>query len=163
MAASLASRNMKHLTAQKPRAESAPSVRRAVWLRYAMLAILGWGGYAICAKLGSREIPAASMQVLFTFGALPVAAALLIARRFRIEKSPAGLFYGITKGILSGIGGIAMFAAYRAGGNTAVIASASSMYPIVTVVLALLILRERLTWWQVVGLGFAVLAFLAFS
>jgi len=149
------------LKAERPSAGSAAWRER--WFWYAVLSVIFWGGWAVCAKLGSREIPAAPMQVLFTFGAVPVALGLLMARRFRIERNAPGLFYGITKGILSGLGGIAVFAAYRAGGNTAVITAATGMYPIITVVLAVLILRERLSWIQIIGLGFAAVAFLAFS
>jgi len=44
-----------------------------------------------------------------------------------------------------------------------VITTASSLYPVVTVILAVSILRERLTWVQVLGLGFATAAFVLFS
>jgi bacterial/archaeal transporter family protein len=136
---------------------------RAGWFWYAILSIICWAMWSICAKLGSREIPAGPMQMLFTFGALPVALGLLVARRFRVERSVPGLSYGIAKGILSGLGGIALFAAYRSTGNAATVTAATAMYPVVTVILAVTILRERLSWIQVVGLGFAVVAFVAFS
>jgi len=103
------------------------------------------------------------MQFLFTFGALPVAVALLIARRFKLEKSLKGIFYAVANGVLSGVGGLALFAAYRSGGNTSVITAATALYPMITVVLAVLILRERLTWVQVVGLAFAGAAIVIFS
>jgi drug/metabolite transporter (DMT)-like permease len=37
------------------------------------------------------------------------------------------------------------------------------MYPLITVVLAVLILREKLTWVHVTGLVFAAAAFVLFS
>ena len=103
------------------------------------------------------------MQFLFTFGALPVAVVLLAARRGRLEKCPRGIAYAVANGVLSGIGGLAFFAAFRSGGNTAVITAATSLYPMITVALAVTILRERLTWVQVAGLGFAAAAFILFS
>jgi EamA domain-containing membrane protein RarD len=39
----------------------------------------------------------------------------------------------------------------------------TSLYPIVTVVLAVIFLRERLTKLQMAGLGFAVIALVIFS
>jgi uncharacterized membrane protein len=66
-------------------------------------------------------------------------------------------------GIFSGIGGMGLFTAYGSGGNTAVITTAGSLYPMVTVILAVLILREQLTRVQVVRLGFATAAFVLFS
>ena len=133
------------------------------WLWYCVFCVCCWGPYAITSKLGSREIPALPMQLLFTIGSLPVALAMLAARRFRLERNRRGIVYGLVTGIFSGIGGIAWFAAYSSGGNTAIIATATSLYPMVTVVLALIFLRERLTRTQAAGLGFAAAALVIFS
>jgi transporter family protein len=136
---------------------------KARWFWYCLLCVLLWGPYTIVAKLGSREIPAATMQFLFTIGSLPVGLMLLAVRKFKLEKDGKGIFHATFTGILSGIGGMGLFAAYGSGGNTAVITTASSLYPMVTVVLAVIILRERLTWIQVAGLAFATAAFVLFS
>jgi transporter family protein len=139
------------------------AIFKAKWFWYSTLCVLSWGVWALLSKVGSNEIPADTMQFLFTFGALPVALILLMGRRFKLEKSPRGIFYAVANGVLSGIGGLAFFAAFRSGGNTAVIASATSLYPMITVALAVTILRERLTWVQVLGLGFAAAAIVIFS
>ena len=117
----------------------------------------------MCSKLGSTQIPAKDMQFLFTIGTLPVAMVLVIARRFKFERSARGIFYGVANGVLSGVGGVALFAAYRSGGNTAVITAVTSLYPMITVGLAVLILRERLNWRQALGLAFAAIAIVIFS
>ena len=144
-------------------ATSLPAVLKAKWFWYSLLCILCWGMYALFAKLGSSDIPASTMQFLFPFGCLPVVLVLLAARRFKFEKSPKGIVWGTIMGVLGGIGGLALFAAYRTGGNTSVITTVTAMYPMITVVLALVILRERLTRLQWLGLGFAVAAFVIFS
>jgi len=136
---------------------------RAKWFWYSILCVLSWGAWALLSKLGSNEIPADTMQFIFTFGTLPVAVALLAARKLKLEKSPRGIFYAVANGVLSAIGGLAFFAAFRSGGNTAVITAATSLYPMITVALAVTILRERLTWVQFAGLGFAAAAITIFS
>ena len=103
------------------------------------------------------------MQYLYPFGWVPVALACLWVRRFRIEPSFLGAFYSIAVGLLGGIGGLAFFAACRTGGNTSAITAATAMYPLITVVLAVVILREKLTWLHIVGLVFAAMAFVLFS
>jgi len=103
------------------------------------------------------------MQYLFPFGWLPVMLALWIGRRLKLENSPKGILYGVAMGVLAGIGGLALFAAYQTGGSTPVITAATAMYPMITVVLAVLLLRERLTRLQWAGLGFAAAAFIIFS
>jgi drug/metabolite transporter (DMT)-like permease len=140
-----------------------PKAFKTRWFWYCILCVLLWGPYTMVSKLGSREIPAATMQFLFTLGSLPVAMLLLVTRRFKLEKDAKGITHATVTGVLSGIGGMGLFAAYGSGGNTSVVTTASSLYPMVTVVLAVLILRERLTWTQVLGLGFATAAFILFS
>jgi transporter family protein len=119
--------------------------------------------WALLSKIGSREIPPETMQFLFTIGTIPVGIALLIVRRFKLEKSPKGISYAVLNGVLSGIGGLTLFAAYHTNGNTSLITASTAMYPMVTVILAVAILRERFGLIQVVGLGFAAVAIVIFS
>jgi bacterial/archaeal transporter family protein len=81
----------------------------------------------------------------------------------KMEKDAKGIAYSIANGLLSGVGGWALFAAYRTGGNAAVVTTATAMYPLITVMLAVAILHERLTRVHLIGLGFAVAAFVIFS
>jgi drug/metabolite transporter (DMT)-like permease len=136
---------------------------RTKWFWYSVLCIISWGGWTIFGKIASRDISATTLQFLFPFGCLPVVAPLLFSRHFRLEKSWKGISCGIGNGVLAGIGGLALFAAYRTGGNTAVITTVTAMYPLVTVVLAVLLLREKLTFMQILGLLFAAAAFVIFS
>jgi drug/metabolite transporter (DMT)-like permease len=133
------------------------------WFWYSIFCLLCWGPYAICSKLGSMELPPLSMQFLFTLGGVPIALAVLILRRFRLERSRRGISYAILVGILSTIGGTALFAAYGTGANTAMVTVVSVMYPLVTVLLAVTLLRERLTRKQWIGLAFAGAACVLFS
>ncbi len=136
---------------------------KARWFYYSLLCILCWGGWALCSKFGSREIPTETMQFLFTLGSVPIGLALLAARRFRLEKNGKGISFALLNGVLSAIGTLALFAAYHTNGNTAVITASSALYPMITVVLAILILRERFGPIQAVGLGFAAVAIVIFS
>lgn len=135
----------------------------ARWFWYSMICVLCWGGWAMLSKLGSREIPPDTMQFLFTIGTLPVCLALLIGRRGKLERSPRGITYGVLNGILSGVGGLALFAAYHTNGNTSLITVATALYPMVTVILAVSILRERFGPVQALGLVFAAAAIVIFS
>ncbi len=87
----------------------------------------------------------------------------LVARRFRLEKSAKGIFYSVLMGVLAGVGGLTLFAAYHTGGNTSLITVVTALYPMITVVLAMTVLREKLRRIQIVGLIFACIAFVIFS
>jgi len=133
------------------------------WFWYSMICVVCWAGWALLSKLGSEEIPPNTMQFLFTLGTIPVGLMLLIARRGRLEKSPLGITYGVLNGVLSGLGGLTLFAAYHTNGNTTLITAATALYPMITVVLAITILREHFRPIQALGLVFAAIAFVIFS
>jgi transporter family protein len=141
----------------------AQSALTSKWFWYSILCVVCWGGWTILAKLGSDQVPEGAAQFLFAWGMLPVALVLLAGRRFQVEKSAKGIFYSIANGVLAAIGGWALFAAYRKGGNASVVTVVTGMYPLFTVGLAVLILRERLTKLHILGLGFAAVAFVIFS
>jgi bacterial/archaeal transporter family protein len=103
------------------------------------------------------------MQYLFDWGGLPVGLIFLALRRFKIEKSFRGITFGLIVGLLSGLGQLALFAAYNGPANTSVVTVLTSLYPIVTVILAVIFLHERLTKTQIAGLGFAIIALIIFS
>ena len=135
----------------------------AAWFWWLLFCMACWGPYAMLSKLGSNEIPAKGMQFLFTLGSIPIVLIVLARRGFKLERSRKGIIYGLTAGVFSAAGSLGFFAAFRSGGNASVITTATGMYPVVTVLLALIFLRERLTRVQVVGLGFATVAFFIFS
>lgn len=137
--------------------------RNARWFWYSMICVVCWGGWALLSKLGSQEVPPDTMQFLFTLGTLPVGIALLILRGGKLEKSRRGIAYGVLNGVLSGVGGLTLFAAYHTNGNTTLITATSALYPMITVVLAVLILRERFRPIQALGLVFAAIAIVIFS
>jgi transporter family protein len=105
------------------------------------------------------------MQFIFTFGAVPVVAGLMVCKCPKFEKDLKGIFFGTANGVFSAIGGIALFAALSPTHhwNTSVISAVTALYPLVTVLLAITVLRERLRSLQVVGLVFAAVAIIIFS
>ena len=135
----------------------------AGWFWWLLFCLACWGPSALLSKLGSNEISASGMQVWLTLGSIPIVLAVLARRGFKLEKSRKGIIYGLTAGVFSAAGSLGFFAAFRSGGNASVITTATGMYPVVTVLVALTFLRERLTWLQAVGLGFATVAFFIFS
>jgi len=150
-------------TVVSPSIENPLGALQSRWFWYAVFCLVCWGPYALFSKLGSMEIPPLTMQFLFTIGGIPIAVAVLLLRRFRMERSKSGIAYGVIVGILSTVGGTALFAAYGTGANTAMVTVVSGLYPLVTVLLAVWLLRERLTKRQWIGLAFAGVACVLFS
>jgi uncharacterized membrane protein len=136
---------------------------RKPWFWYSLLTVVSWAGWALLLKLGSREIPAGPTQFLATLGMLPVGLALFYRTAGSLEKDWRGIFHALAGGVLSAAGIVALIAAFRSGGPTGVITVTTGLYPMVTVVLAVLLLKERLAHRQKAGLILAAAAIVLFS
>jgi len=114
------------------------------------------------AKLGADKIAPGPLQILATAGTLPLALMAFIQLRLRLEKDVRGISYGILNGVLSGIGLLAYYAAVSRG-KVAVVGPVTSLFPLLTVVLAFFLLRERLSRTQMVGVALSLVAIGIFS
>jgi transporter family protein len=119
------------------------------WLRYALFCIFWWGVFGFLSKIGSETASPAQMQILFTAGMLPLVAAALL--QGTIERDRLGTAYGVLIGILAGLGGIAYFAAMEKG-KASLVGPVTSLFPLLTVLLAVSILKERMNRVQVAGI-----------
>lgn len=130
------------------------------WLRYALLCIFWWGLFGFLSKIGSETASPEQMQILFTAGMLPLVAVALW--RGKIGRDRLGVAYGVLIGVLAGLGGIAYFAAME-NGKASLVGPVTSLFPLLTVLLAISILKERINRIQVAGvvLGLISIAILS--
>ena len=129
-----------------------------LWLWYSLLTIVFWSAWALLSKAASDAIPSPTMQVLFTLGSTLVMICLLLKLRFRVSRNARGVAYGLLNGVFAGLGGIAFFEALRRGGPASLVVPLTSLYPLITVLLAIIVLRERLNGRQYVGVAVAMVA-----
>ncbi len=129
------------------------------WFAWSLLALVSWGGWAIIARVIGEALTPAQSQALSTLGILPILAALLLLKkRERPQNARKGMAVALVAGVLSCLGNVAYYHALNLGGKAATVVPLTAMYPLVTIVLALLLLKERL---QRVQLGGIVLSLLA--
>jgi len=133
------------------------------WLLWSLATIVLWGTWGLVSKVASAGVDAYSNQLLYTAGILPLLSfvAWTVHRSKAGEKSErlaAGVFWAFLTGILGGVGNIAFFEALVKGGKASVVAPVTALFPMVTVVLALVFLKERLGRVQWMGLGLAFVA-----
>jgi bacterial/archaeal transporter family protein len=132
------------------------------WLMYALLCMVSWGIWGFVAKLGADKIAPGPLQILATAGTFPLALLAFLQLRMRLEKDVSGITYGILNGVLSGIGLLAYYAA-ASRGKVSVVGPVTSLFPLLTVGLAFLILRERLNAVQMGGVALSLVAIAIFS
>jgi uncharacterized membrane protein len=139
------------------------STLKTRWFWYSILTIVGWAGWALFLKIGSIEIPSAPSLFVQSAGMLPLAVILVAGPTVRSSRNKMGIAYSLLNGIITGVGILCLLAAYRAGGNTSVVAVTTALYPLVTFALAIPLLHEKLTKLQTLGLALATVSIVIFS
>ncbi len=131
------------------------------WLAFSLLTILSWGAWGVVSKIASDGVDANTNQVFFTLGLLPLMLIVMRGGAFTgggYTQNRAGIGWAFLTGILGGTGNIAFFRALAVGGNASIVVPVTALFPLVTVVLAVGFLQERLGTAQKVGLLFAFAA-----
>jgi drug/metabolite transporter (DMT)-like permease len=116
-----------------------------------------WGIFGFFSKLASRNLGPWQMQVLFTFGALPLILPALLRARGKMQRDPAGWALGALTGALAAMANLALFYAVRSG-DISVVTPLTALSPLVTFLLGALILKERMTRSQNAGVACALVA-----
>ena len=127
------------------------------WLTYALLCIFWWGIFGFLAKLGADSISARHMQILFTVGMIPLVILAFLRSNMKVDSDRLGATYGILNGVFAGLGGLAYFAAMESG-QASIVGPVTSLFPLLTVVLAVLLLKERMNRVQVAGIVLALIS-----
>lgn len=129
------------------------------WLFYSVLTIVVWGAWGVISKVASASIDANTNQVFFTIGILPLILLVLRSPRLRIgTQRRLGVTWAFITGLLGGTGNIAFFHALVIGGKVSIVVPTTALFPLVTVILAITFLRERLGKLQIVGFFLALAA-----
>ena len=123
------------------------------WFLFSAAAGLCWAVWAILSKaVDNAHLSLAQTQLLFTAGLVPPAVLALARRRPSASALRSrGAMFAFGAGLLGGAGNLAFYAALGAGGRASVVIPFTSLYPLVTLVVAWLFMRERINRVQAVG------------
>jgi len=132
----------------------AEGLERPKGIGLALLAGMGFGGFLVCSKQAGTVavfwplVAARAASVVFI-------SVLVLSGRNRHLPSKSTLLYAIVAGILDSTGN-ALFVAASQRGRLDVAAVLSSFYPVSTVILARILLKERLSRLQTAGMALAL-------
>lgn len=134
------------------------------WLTWTLAALVSWGVWAVLSKVLGAGLSAEQSQAWSTLGFLPVVLPLAWGLRGRWRSaSRRGLWLAAAGGVVSCLGNIPYYAAMARGERFATVLSLAALAPLVTVLLAMGLLRERLSRVQWLGLPLAGLAIWLFN
>jgi transporter family protein len=128
-----------------------------LWYFYSVLTVVTWGLWGLFSKLASNYSKPKQALLFQTAGVLAFAVVVLFMENFRFEWSVPGFSWAALGGFFAFIGFLTFFAALDQGRASTVV-TLSALYPLVTILLSILFLHERLTPRQGIGIVFALIA-----
>jgi len=119
-----------------------------------------FGAWAVTPKAKAiGDFSGFQQQALSTLGILPVLIFLLLSRRSRGGAAPLrGSILAFVSGVLTASGNIAYYQAVKGDNPATTIAPLTALYPLVTVILAMILLREKPNLIQIFGILLALAA-----
>ena len=127
------------------------------WMFYSLIAVVLWGGVGLLQKMGTNRVSADSLLVWMMAGYVILLPFLLPVAHLSV-LAPRDVLIGTLVGITNGLGAWALFASLGSGAKACIAVPLTGLYPVVTVLLALVFLGERPTPLQWLGITFAAAA-----
>jgi transporter family protein len=134
-----------------------------VWLGYAILALVLWGITGITQKLSTNRISSLRSFLWFCWAMVALSALVLVLGHPHWALGTTVVVCSVAGGALNGMGAWTSFRALESGGKASIVISLISLFPLLTVVLAVLVLHERLTGMQAAGAVVAIAAAILLS
>jgi uncharacterized membrane protein len=133
------------------------------WLFWTLLTLLSWGLWAVLSKLVGGELSQIHIQAISTLGLVPIVAALWAAKDAATSGDHrSGILLALGAGVFSSMGNIAYYEAMSQG-KAATIVPLTALSPVVTITLAIPLLKERFNLVQFVGICLSLVAILLFN
>jgi uncharacterized membrane protein len=126
------------------------------WIFSSGVALLFWGFTGATQKLASTRVSAEFSFIAFGVAFLPVSLYLIAREKFDGKLSGSEWFWMVLAGVLFGFASLVSFAAYRAGGKASIVTPLIALYPAITVLLAVLFLREKIGGIEIAGIVLAL-------
>ena len=127
------------------------------WFFFSIMTLLSWGVWGVCSKLASNYSRPKQTLLFQAVGAVAFALLILTVERFQIQRSPVGFGWSFAAGFVNFTGFLFFFWAIEKGKVSTVIAL-SSLYPVVTILLSILLLHEKITIREGAGIVLALAA-----
>jgi transporter family protein len=127
------------------------------WFFWTILAMVTFGAWGFFPKLAINYINPQSALIYQVIGGLLVGIVGLAMLNFKPETHPLGILFAFLTGI-TGVLGTFFYYLAASRGQISIVVSLTALYPLITIMLAIVFLHETLIMKQVIGLCFAIAA-----
>jgi transporter family protein len=129
----------------------------ADWLLYSLAALVGYGVTGLLQKLTTNRISGDSALVFYSLGYLALFP-LFWSRADLAGLAPPAIAMGVLLGLVARSGEWSLFKSLERGGKASVVVPLTYSYPLITLLLAVMLLGERLPPLKWAGILLAVVA-----
>jgi transporter family protein len=133
------------------------------WMIFAAVALVFWGVTGITQKLSTNRIASELSFLWFAYAMVAISAVISLTTTIHWHLRPLIMVLSVAGGTLNGLGALTSFAALESGGKASIVISLISLFPLLTVAVAVLFLHERLTVLQGAGILLAIVAAILLS
>jgi transporter family protein len=134
----------------------------ASWVFNSVVAVVCFGLWAFLPKIAVRYISPNSAVIYEVLGVFAAGCVFFLTIGKTIDTDMRGVLAAIATGILGTVGFLCFLHALTVG-SVSVVATLTALYPVVTILLAAVFLRESITLTQVAGLGLAIVSVVLLS
>jgi transporter family protein len=127
------------------------------WMLPTFGAFLCWGLWGFIPKITTSYLDPKSAIVYEVAGGICLAVVTLFSLHFQPAVHPKGIALAVVTGMLGFLGAFCFLNAVSRG-PVALVATLSALYPVVSVVLAIVVLNESITFKQGAGIALAILS-----
>lgn len=130
------------------------------WYILSILAFISWGLWAFFIKLAEKHFSVSNIFVwygLFYFIFTFILSFLFLKNEINRNIFNIWVIFIVIAGLTASLANLFFYYALSKG-NASVIVPLTALYPLVTIILSLVILKERVTSYQIIGIIFALIA-----
>lgn len=134
-------------------------INKSNWILPAIFALLLWGVWGFFQKLATNYMPPRQVYLFAVLGPLITGLAVLASVKFSLEPTGRGVLFAVLAGLAGSAGGLFFLYSLNKG-KASLIITLTALYPVVTIILSFLILGEKITAKQGIGIVLALASML---
>jgi len=134
----------------------------ASWFFNSLVALVCFGFWAFLPKIAVRYISPKSAVIYEVLGVFTAGCFFFLATGRNIDTDVRGILPAVLTGVVGTIGFLCFLYALTAG-SVSVVATLTALYPAITILLAVVFLKESITFRQVAGMGLAIFSVILLS
>jgi len=128
------------------------------WALFTLLSLLFLGMWGFFPKMAVKYLDPKSALVFQAGGALLCGIFILFYLGFDISFNTNGIIYAVLTGIAGVLGTIFLYFALSKGGKLSVVVTVSALYPLISIAMGYLVLKEMISLKQSLGIVMALLS-----